>query len=209
MGLKKTTIKNLERIFKEIGKSRRILDVGCGNSPYKPWLQTEEYIGIDVAESGRTDKQPSVWFDGINIPFDDEYFDFILCTEVLEHALEPESLMSEMMRVLTPSGYIFITVPSMWGLHEMPYDFRRYTTEGIKKLVTEYNLNIIFLEKEDVGLKSWIKLGLSENNNARRENGMLKYIFVKYTLSIIYLLYRVLKIKFPRIYLSNQIFTQK
>ena len=54
-----------------------------------------------MAESGRTDKQPSVWFDGINIPFDDEYFDFILCTEVLEHALEPESLMSEYQYVRT------------------------------------------------------------------------------------------------------------
>lgn len=209
MGIKKATVKNLQTFFKSTQNVEKTLDVGCGDSPYRRYLYTDHYVGIDVQESGRDNKNPTVWFDGVSIPFDDDYFDFILCTEVLEHATEPELLMAEMVRVLKPEGHILITVPSMWGLHEMPYDFRRYTTEGLKKLISRFDLKIIILEKEDLGYKSLIKLGLSENRNAKQENGILKYMIVKFLLLALFTIFKVLDIKMPRIYLSNQLLVKK
>jgi ubiquinone/menaquinone biosynthesis C-methylase UbiE len=89
-----------------------------------------------------------VFFDGKSIPFPDNSFDLLLCTEVLERALEPLVLIEKMKRVLKIDGLILITAPSMRGEHEIPYDFWRFTSFGIRKISKDLNLDILKLERE-------------------------------------------------------------
>lgn len=49
--------------------------------------------------------------DAYNIPFPDEYFDYIVISEVLEHLESPSRAMSEIYRVLRLGGVVAITVP--------------------------------------------------------------------------------------------------
>src|SRR5690606_38396715 len=123
MGYKATTEKNINREV-ERRNIRSVLDVGCGDKSYQHLFGDVEYIGIDVEVSGRPDSNKNVdlFFDGENIPFEDDRFDFVLCAEVLEHCLDPVKLLSEMKRVLKADGILYLTVPSMWGEHETPYD---------------------------------------------------------------------------------------
>lgn len=44
-------------------------------------------------------------------------FDYILCTEVLEHTLNPFRAVYEMFRILKPKGLLFISVPFNFGIH--------------------------------------------------------------------------------------------
>src|ERR1019366_348996 len=66
-----------------------VLDVGCGQSPYKFLLDGAQtkYFGIDIVDAGKFDYDNSdiTPFNGEDIPFEDEKFDGLICTEVLEH----------------------------------------------------------------------------------------------------------------------------
>ena len=75
-----------------------------------------------------------VAFNGRDIPFPDESFDSILCTEVLEHAINPEALVAEMRRVLRRGGTMVVTVPFSARVHYVPYDFHRFTRYRLKQL---------------------------------------------------------------------------
>jgi len=124
----------------------RLLDVGCGNKPYRSLFQTDEYIGIDISTSLHNQSCFDKTFDGLHIPFPDECFDSVLCTEVLEHAVDPSKLMSEIIRVLKPGGHAFITVPMFINHHETPFDFRRYTYYGVKQLVQDPKAKVVFID---------------------------------------------------------------
>lgn len=54
----------------------------------------------------------------------------------LEHLEWPRESVLEMFRVLKPGGKIFITVPMAQGEHQVPYDFFRYTSYGLKSILT-------------------------------------------------------------------------
>lgn len=210
MGLKIITKLELERLSKELGNFENVLDVGCGNQLYKKFISCKNYVGIDVEVSGHSSlfKKVDKFFDGKSIPFPNNYFDFILCSEVLEHALEPIDLVKEMRRVLKINGVILLTVPSMWGEHETPYDFRRYTSFGIKKLAKDVNLKILNFKKEDPGILSFLRLGLSEINASK--SGRFKKTIAKFWIYVLYfVLKKLLNIEMPRIYLSNIITLSK
>lgn len=106
-----------------------ILDVGCGIKPYRFLFHTPHYTGIDIAGGGHSDQAKSVdaFYDGHSIPFPDNSFDTLLCTQVLEHADDPEVLVRECTRVLKPGGRAFFSMPFTYPEHETPYDFRRFT----------------------------------------------------------------------------------
>ena len=75
---------------------------------------------------------PHLIFDGTNIPYPDNYFEGVICTQVLEHVIDEKKIIQEIFRVLKPNGKIVISVPFCYSEHEKPYDFRRFTSFGLK-----------------------------------------------------------------------------
>jgi SAM-dependent methyltransferase len=146
----------------------RILDVGCGTRPYEGLFASWDYVGIDVEESGRAGELKHVdrYFDGRSIPFEDGSFDAVMCTEVLEHCVDPVALTAEMHRVLRPGGGAVITVPFMWGEHEIPYDFRRYSINGISQLLEAAGFVVEQSVRSQPGVDALAALAASEINNA-------------------------------------------
>lgn len=128
-----------------------MLDIGCGQSPYKPLLLApkgfvSEYIGLDLEQNPVHKNNPDLLWDGRSIPLPDDSVDSILLTEVLEHVPEPSVLLQESNRVLVAGGKLFGTVPFLYPLHEVPWDFYRYTPFAIEKLAKESGFNVIEIE---------------------------------------------------------------
>lgn len=109
------------------------LDVGCGLKPFASSFYHAKYTGIDIEVSGRPDdmKVPDKFFDGINIPYNDNMFDGLLCTQVLEHVENLDLLLAECNRVIKVGGSFVATVPFLYREHEQPYDYRRFTSFGL------------------------------------------------------------------------------
>lgn len=109
-----------------------LVDVGCGQMPYKEMLlappsRVRKYIGLDLQTTRYGSVQPDLVWDGKTIPLEDESVDCVLLTEVLEHCPEPRIVLAEVYRVLRRPGLVFMTVPFLWPLHEVPFDEVRYT----------------------------------------------------------------------------------
>jgi SAM-dependent methyltransferase len=96
-----------------------ILDCGCGRGIYAHELDDESYVGLDVC--ARTVKlahriNPNGTFvvgDATKLPFIDEIFDCIICSEVLEHITDDKAVLDELMRVLEFSSRLIISVPNL------------------------------------------------------------------------------------------------
>jgi ubiquinone/menaquinone biosynthesis C-methylase UbiE len=129
----------VKKVSKTVGSNKHILDVGCGSKPYEKFFCQNNYVGIDIKESGEADggKKPDKFFDGLTIPYDNNSFDFIICTQVLEHAVDPRRLLEECNRVLKKGGVIFLTMPFVYPEHGTPYDFRRFTSYGHRQIFNE------------------------------------------------------------------------
>ncbi|MDQ6664926.1 MAG: class I SAM-dependent methyltransferase [Acidobacteriota bacterium] len=72
--------------------------------------------------------------DAEQLPFQSNVFQRVECDAVLEHVRNPERVMSEIHRVLTPGGYVHLVTPFCHPYHEYPNDFRRFTIDGLKVL---------------------------------------------------------------------------
>jgi SAM-dependent methyltransferase len=128
----------------------KMMDFGCGEKPYKLlFSHVSEYIGVDYNGEGHShaNENIDVYYDGKTIPFDNDTFDSILTSEVLEHVFNLEPIMQELCRVLKPGGKILITTPFAWNEHEVPVDFGRYTSFGMKALLERNGFTILALEK--------------------------------------------------------------
>lgn len=121
----------------------RVLDVGCGQSPYRFLLNQKqtEYFGLDIADAFKFDYQNSeiTAFNGEDVPFESEKFDALICTEVLEHAKNYSKLVNEMCRVLKPGGRAIVTVPWSARYHYIPHDYFRYTPSSLKEMFAGFN----------------------------------------------------------------------
>lgn len=136
----------------------RLLDLGCGNSPYQPLFHNvSEYITYDIDTINSID----IVGTADVLPFHTESFNSILCTQVLEHTSNPCQVISEITRVLKPGGKLLISVPQSWRLHEEPYDFYRYTKYGISHLIQHSNLEISYILPQG-GV--WALIGQTFNN---------------------------------------------
>ena len=136
-------------------KNKTVLDLGCGDKQYQPFFLEADYFAIDVESSGRPAKMkcPDLYFDGVDIPFASNFFDVILCTQVLEHAENPMALMLEAKRVCKKDGVIVLSVPFVYPEHEVPFDFRRYSAFGVHQLADQLNFTVINLVKDSKAIE--------------------------------------------------------
>lgn len=113
-----------ERIGKIEGK--KILDVGFGSGGVIVAfnLAGAEMSGVDVDPELKEIAERNILtnnakaqlniYDGINLPYGENSFDFVVCFSVLEHTSFPDKLLNEMLRVLKPNGRIFLTLPNKY-----------------------------------------------------------------------------------------------
>ena len=118
-----------------------VLDVGCGQSPYRFLLKPEvTYYGIDIVDADKFDyRNPDITpFNGEDIPFENEKFDAFICTEVLEHVEKYQKLTDEIHRVLKKEGKGIVTIPWSARYHYIPWDYFRYTPSSLKKIFSKF-----------------------------------------------------------------------
>lgn len=100
---------------------QRVLDAGCGPGVYTKWLveQGAEVVGIDVSE--RMVEQARRRLDGkarieqadldTNLDrFDDDYFDLVLSSLVLDYVRDIETVFGQFSRLLRPNGRVVFSV---------------------------------------------------------------------------------------------------
>lgn len=160
----------------------KLLDVGCGKQPYRPYLtEVAQYVGLDYPPTQACLKdrgRPEVHGDARTLPFADQSFDGVLCSQVLEHVDHPETVIREMGRVLKPGGVGLISVPFFYNLHMEPHDYFRFSPYGIKDLLARNGLAVSQLRGQGgIGtllvqmFHNWLFSGLSRK---ARRHGALK-----------------------------------
>jgi ubiquinone/menaquinone biosynthesis C-methylase UbiE len=119
----------------------RVLDVGSGQRPYAEFFA--EYTGLEIDRVRYAETPADVWGSALALPFGDQSFETILSSQVLEHVPEPWQMVEEMARVLKPGGHLILTAPHIWGLHEVPHDYFRFTCYGLEYLARRAGLEPI------------------------------------------------------------------
>ncbi len=162
----------------------KLLDLGCGNQPYRPFLpQSVEYVGLDFPSSQESlygQIHPTIYGDGRALPFADHSFDAVLCTQMLEHVDRPETVVQEIRRVLKPGGVGLISVPFFYNLHLEPHDFFRFSPYGITELSERNGLRILQLKGQGgIGtllvqmFHNWFFSGLARQARRSKTTGVL------------------------------------
>jgi SAM-dependent methyltransferase len=77
--------------------------------------------------------------DAHNLPFEDGVFDGVWVQAVLEHVLEPATIVDEIHRVLRRGGLVYAETPFMQQVHERAYDFSRFTQSGHRWLFKRFS----------------------------------------------------------------------
>lgn len=133
------THKKIDRILSKIvneydKKGKQILEIGTGTRSRKDKFFKAKFITSDYVKRKNVDKI----IDITNIQLPDKSIDFILCENVLEHVFKHQKAISEMYRILKPTGTIFIVVPFLFPLHDIPNDYHRYSEYSLKLLLSEF-----------------------------------------------------------------------
>jgi SAM-dependent methyltransferase len=121
-----------------------MLDVGCGVKPYEgafaPFV--DQHLGIEYSpESGYRGNRADLCGDATALPLADRSIDTILCTEVMEHVSHPEQTIAEFARVLRSGGTVITTAPFVYPIHD-PYDFFRYSPDGLRAIMERHGLTV-------------------------------------------------------------------
>ena len=105
----------------------RVLDLGGNREQKRGRFNIAQYPVSVVYLNLSTAKNPDICADAANLPFLEDSFDVVVCSEVLEHVMDPVPVLAEISRVLRRGGEGLITCPFMFRVHGDPDDFARYT----------------------------------------------------------------------------------
>jgi len=126
-----------------------LVDLGCGTVPlyglYAPHVSSVTCVDWPASVHGaqHVDVQADL---AAPLPLPDAGFDTVILSDVLEHVPEPRHLWREMARLLRPGGHVLMNVPFLYGLHELPHDYGRYTSFALRRMADEVGFEVLLLE---------------------------------------------------------------
>jgi ubiquinone/menaquinone biosynthesis C-methylase UbiE len=102
-----------------ISKEDRVIEIGCGAGNILEKASSGKLFGIDISlhilTKARQKLNKKVFLfqaDAQTLPFKDRMFTRIICSEVLEHLLDPSAALNEAERILRDQGIIIISIPN-------------------------------------------------------------------------------------------------
>lgn len=175
----------LKALTKNHSSNYLILDIGSGISPVSPDYKRTIFIDLEKQAIDILKKQGLKAETGsiTKIPYPSGKFDFIVCSEVLEHVKDYKKALKEMKRVLKPEGFVIITVPTFmhyWKLDdELVGHLRRFNPDNLKKDLIQSNLIPIYEKHIGSPLERWItyllvKLSLNSKKPPRLNKFLLQ-----------------------------------
>lgn len=143
---KRLILEQMLKRFLSVNKKYRILDVGCGTGKILQMLsQFGEIYGIDSSpiavnlcqKRGLTNLF-TVDLEG-KFPFRNNYFDVVCAFDLFEHLENEGKILSEILRIVKPDAYLFVTVPAfmfLWSGHDIAlHHYRRYTKKQLRSVL--------------------------------------------------------------------------
>lgn len=133
----------------------KVLEIGPGSSPH-----ARSNVFLDMKFTSNEEKisqrgdphdadfgnRPVYYYDGGKFPFQDNQFDYVICSHVIEHVPAPESFLHEVFRVGNGRGYIeypMITYEYMYDfsvhLNFVKFDFEQNVLRYLPKQETSLN----------------------------------------------------------------------
>jgi len=104
-----------------------VLDIGgrrwSRRGAFSPLSYSFKTVCLDLTPSC------DVQAEGEHLPFRDEVFAAVLCSEVVEHVADPFRLLKEAHRVLIPRGRLLLCAPFLYPIHNDPSDYLRFTDQ--------------------------------------------------------------------------------
>ena len=138
----------IERYASPARGAAKAVDVGCGGQPFRGLLQQVgySYCGVDANADGGP---PVDVVCAADEPLPEDLlrrgpFDFLLCTEVVEHLSDWQTTFANFNAILAPGGRALITAPFFYQLHEEPYDFWRPTLHAIEYYARREGLRTLY-----------------------------------------------------------------
>lgn len=110
-----------------------------------PELQGRNLVTLDITESTCPDVIADI--TQFNSHISDESYDALMCTEVLEHVVDPFAAIRELRRIVKAGGYILFTTPLNARIHGPIPDCWRFTEFGLQVLFRDFET--VYFEKLD------------------------------------------------------------
>jgi SAM-dependent methyltransferase len=152
----------------------RVLDYGCGGSPYRRLFGPCVYHRADLAGDETLDFEYGA---DSRLPPELSDYDCVLSSQVLEHVLSPSSYLAECYRVLKPGGYLLLTTHGLFEDHACPDDYWRWTAFGLRRMVEKIGFEVDRTLKLTTGPRAVMFLAERELSRLRfKGDGLYNYI---------------------------------
>lgn len=118
----------------------RLMEIGSrarsGNIYVQGFAEHVSYVGMDIVPGPNVDVVGDA--HALSSSFEAESFDALFCISVFEHLGMPWKAVLEMNKVLKPGGQVFLSTHPLWPLHDRPWDFFRFSTDGLRMLFNRF-----------------------------------------------------------------------
>lgn len=128
------------------------LDCGCGNQPLRSSVLDHGYVyeSMDIAQNyhGNVDYVcpldccPDAFAAVIT-----KLYSLVICTEVLEHVSDWRSAFANLAACTADGGFVVLTAPFFYPLHEVPFDFCRPTIYLFEHYATKFGFAVVDARK--------------------------------------------------------------
>lgn len=133
-----------------------VFDYGCGGAPYAAlFARCRSYIKADVVPGPRVDRLLGA--DGLTTEADASY-DWVFSTQVLEHVPRPAAYLAECHRLLRPGGRLLLSTHGLFPEHGCPYDFHRWTADGLVRAAREAGFEVVEAGKLTAGVRGAVQM---------------------------------------------------
>jgi 2-polyprenyl-3-methyl-5-hydroxy-6-metoxy-1,4-benzoquinol methylase len=207
--VKSIALKNKLKLINSQSQKGKILDIGAGVGDFLLVAKNDgwETFGTEPSEKAKAIaiKKGVSFVDNLS-ELENNSFDVITMWHVLEHVPNLENQISELKRLLKPTGTILIAVPNFksydanyygkfWAAYDVPIHFWHFSKTAIKKLFGYQNLKLVNVlpmkfdsfyvsllsEKYKTGKMNFLKafyIGLKSNWKGSKNNEFSSHIYV-------------------------------